>query len=230
MKLIVREDYNECSRYLADRFEEVIRRKPDAFLGLATGSSPEGMYRYLCEDHRKGLIDLSAVSTINLDEYAGLPREHDQSFGYYMDRHFFSKVNIDERNIHLINGAGDISEEISRYEELLAEINAVSDYCRYSTLKAIVETCLLTQEEKVKLCDVVSASRAQYIETSTGFSAGGATVVDTELLAKNMRGLTLVKAAGGIRSLADALAMIEAGATRLGTSAGVKIMQELDAQ
>lgn len=82
MKLIVREDYNECSRYLADRFEEVIRRKPDAFLGLATGSSPEGMYRYLCEDHRKGLIDLSTVSTINLDEYAGLSREHDQSFGY----------------------------------------------------------------------------------------------------------------------------------------------------
>ena len=121
MKLIVREDYNECSRYLADRFEEVIRRKPDAFLGLATGSSPEGMYRYLCEDHRKGLIDLSAVSTINLDEYAGLSREHDQSFGYYMDRHFFSKVNIDGRNIHLINGAGDISDEISRYEELLAE-------------------------------------------------------------------------------------------------------------
>ena len=80
MKLIVKEDYMESSRYLADLFEEVIREKPDALLGLATGSSPEGLYSCLCEDYQNGKIDLAQVSTINLDEYAGLPREHDQSF------------------------------------------------------------------------------------------------------------------------------------------------------
>ena len=120
MKLIVKEDYMESSRYLADLFEEVIREKPDALLGLATGSSPEGLYSCLCEDYQNGKIDLAQVSTINLDEYAGLPREHDQSFGFYMDRHFFSKVNVREENIHLINGAGDIQEEIRKYEEYLA--------------------------------------------------------------------------------------------------------------
>ena len=133
------------------------------------------------------------------------------------------------------DGANEISMVINigmvkekRYADVLAEINAVSDYCRYSTLKAIVETCLLTQEEKVKLCDVVSASRAQYIETSTGFSAGGATVGDTELLAKNMRGLTLVKAAGGIESLEEAEALLTAGAHRIGSEKIVKIAKQIE--
>ena len=112
--------------------------------------------------------------------------------------------------------------------DVLAEINAVSDACRFSTLKVIVETCLLTEEEKVKMCDVVSASRAQYIKTSTGFSTGGATLADVELFAKHMRGLTLIKAAGGISSLEDAANFIRAGACRLGTSKIVKIVKQME--
>ena len=101
--------------------------------------------------------------------------------------------------IDMVINVGMVKEK--RYADVLAEINAVSDACRYSTLKVIVEACLLTEEEKVKMCDVVSASRAQYIKTSTGFSTGGATLADVELFSKHMRGLTRIKAAGGIKSL-----------------------------
>ena len=94
--------------------------------------------------------------------------------------------------IDMVVNIGMIKEK--RYEDVLAEINAVSRSCRYSVLKVIVEACLLTEEEKIKMCDVVSASQAQYIKTSTGFSTGGATLADVELFAAHMRGLTLIKA------------------------------------
>jgi deoxyribose-phosphate aldolase len=128
--------------------------------------------------------------------------------------------------IDMVVNIGMIKEK--RYADILAEINAVSDACRYSTLKVIVETCLLTEEEKIKMCEVVSASRAGYIKTSTGFSTGGATLADVELFAKHMRGLTLIKAAGGISSLEDAAAFIRAGAHRLGTSKIVKIVKQME--
>jgi deoxyribose-phosphate aldolase len=128
--------------------------------------------------------------------------------------------------IDMVANIGMIKEK--RYEEVLAEINAVSRACRYSTLKVIVETCLLTEEEKIKMCDVVSASQAQYIKTSTGFSSGGATLADVELFAKHMRGLTLIKAAGGIADLDDAAAFLEAGAHRLGTSKIVKQIKKTE--
>jgi deoxyribose-phosphate aldolase len=126
--------------------------------------------------------------------------------------------------IDMVVNLGMVKEQ--RYADVLAEINAVSWACRYSVLKVIIETCLLTEEEKVKMCDVVSASQAQYIKTSTGFAGGGATLEDVKLLAKHMRGLTLVKAAGGIASLGEAEAFIEAGASRLGTSRIVKQVKE----
>lgn len=128
--------------------------------------------------------------------------------------------------IDMVINIGMVKEK--RYADVLEEINAVSDACRYSTLKVIVEACLLTEEEKVKMCDVVSASRAQYIKTSTGFSAGGATLADVELFAKHMRGLTRIKAAGGIASLEDAAAFLRAGAHRLGTSRIVKIVKQME--
>ena len=128
--------------------------------------------------------------------------------------------------IDMVANIGMIKEK--RYADVLAEINAVSRACRYSTLKVIVETCLLTEEEKVKMCDVVSASQAQYIKTSTGFSTGGATLADVELFTAHMRGLTQIKAAGGIASLEDAEAFIEAGASRLGTSRIVKLIKQTE--
>lgn len=128
--------------------------------------------------------------------------------------------------IDMVVNIGMIKEK--RYADVLAEINAVSRACRFSTLKVIVEACLLTEEEKIKMCDVVSASQAGYIKTSTGFSTGGATIADVELFAAHMRGLTLIKAAGGISSLEDAAAFIRAGAYRLGTSKIVKIVKEME--
>ncbi len=121
MKLIVTESYEESSRVLADMFEEVITKKSDAVLGLATGSSPVGLYRYLVQDYKAGKLDFSKIHTINLDEYEGLSRSHEQSFGYFMDKHLFSEVNLKEENIMLVDGAGDMEEQIKRYDDFLEE-------------------------------------------------------------------------------------------------------------
>ena len=91
----------------------------------------------------------------------------------------------------------------------------------------IIETCLLTDEEKVRVCQIAKEVGADFVKTSTGFSTGGATVHDVELMRKTVGPEMGVKASGGVRTLADALAMIEAGASRLGASAGVKIIEAL---
>ena len=109
------------------------------------------------------------------------------------------------------------------YDELLDEIKAIKAACGGKLLKVIIETCLLTDEEKVKMCEIVSASGADYIKTSTGFSIGGATPADVKLFAENISPELKIKAAGGIASLADAEDFINLGASRLGTSRIVKI-------
>ena len=110
---------------------------------------------------------------------------------------------------------------------ILYEINAVKDACRGKLLKVIVETCLLTQDEKVRMCRVVSESRADYIKTSTGFSSGGATFEDIALFREHVWGGTKIKAAGGIKTLEDAEHFLSLGADRLGTSRVVKIAKSL---
>ena len=105
-----------------------------------------------------------------------------------------------------------------RYSDILDEINAVKEKIGDRILKVIIETCLLTDDEKIKMCEIVSESKADYIKTSTGFSSGGATLRDVELMCRSVTVATLVKAAGGIASLEDAEAFIKAGAARLGTS------------
>ncbi|MBQ4052576.1 MAG: deoxyribose-phosphate aldolase [Clostridia bacterium] len=131
------------------------------------------------------------------------------------------------------NGADEIDMVINigwvkdrRWDDLLAEIRAVKEACNGKLLKVIIETCLLTDGEKVELCRIVSASGADYIKTSTGFSTGGATREDVALFAAHVTGETKIKAAGGIRSLQDAKDFIELGASRLGTSAVVKLVKE----
>lgn len=95
-------------------------------------------------------------------------------------------------------------------------------------LKVIVETCLLTKEEKIRLAEIVSKSNADFIKTSTGFSTSGATFEDVELFAEHISGETKIKAAGGISSIADAERFIELGADRLGTSKIIKIVKEMN--
>ena len=128
------------------------------------------------------------------------------------------------------NGADEVDMVINigwakegKWDEITAEIAAIKASCKGRLLKVIIETCLLTDEEKIALCKCVSDSGADYIKTSTGFSTAGATFHDVELFAKHVAPHVKIKAAGGISSLADAEKFIELGASRLGTSRIVKI-------
>ena len=130
------------------------------------------------------------------------------------------------------NGADEIDMVINlgwvkdrEYDLVLNEIKEVKKACRGKLLKVIIETCLLSDKEKIKLCSVVADAGADYIKTSTGFSTGGATFCDVELMRKNSPSSLKVKAAGGISSMEDAKKMIELGADRLGTSRIVKIVK-----
>ena len=134
------------------------------------------------------------------------------------------------------NGADEIDMVINigllkdrRYDELLGEIKAVKESCGGRILKVIIETCLLTTEEKIKMCEIVSESGADFIKTSTGFSTGGATREDIALFKENVGNNLKIKAAGGIASLKDAEDMINLGAERLGTSRIVKIIKNEEA-
>ena len=128
------------------------------------------------------------------------------------------------------NGADEIDTVINigklkegLYDEILAELKALKEVCGNKILKVIIETCLLTEEEKIKMCEIVTLSGADFIKTSTGFSTGGATKEDIALFAKYVGKGVKIKAAGGISSLADAEDFIKLGAERLGTSRIVKI-------
>lgn len=112
-------------------------------------------------------------------------------------------------------------------EELVErDIRAVVDAAKGKALtKVIIETCLLTDEEKVRACEIAARAGADFVKTSTGFSTGGATVEDVALMRKTVGDKLGVKASGGVRNLEDMMKMIEAGATRIGTSSGVKIME-----
>ncbi len=133
------------------------------------------------------------------------------------------------------NGADEIDMVINigwlkdkKYDLLLDEIKQIKAACGGKILKVIIETCLLTDEEKVKMCEIVSKSGADFIKTSTGFSTAGATREDVEIFAKNVEPHLNIKAAGGISSLEDAKDFMDLGATRLGTSRIVKIVKALE--
>lgn len=115
-----------------------------------------------------------------------------------------------------------------KYDNLLEEIKSVKRSCGNKILKVIIETCLLTDEEKIKMCEIVSASGAEYIKTSTGFSVSGATKEDVALLKKHSAPHLKVKAAGGIKTLKDAEDFINLGASRLGTSRIVSLVKEME--
>lgn len=130
------------------------------------------------------------------------------------------------------NGADEIDMVINigmlkdkKYNEILEEINQIKEACCGRLLKVIIETCLLTEKEKIKMCEIVSNSEADFIKTSTGFSTAGATIEDIILFKKYMKPGKGIKAAGGISSFEDAEKFIENGATRLGTSRLIKIMK-----
>ena len=135
------------------------------------------------------------------------------------------------------NGADEIDMVINigwvkdgLYDQVLQEIRQVKEACGGKLLKVIIETCLLTEEEKVEMCRVVSQSGAEYIKTSTGFGGGGATRADVALFRANVEPHVKIKAAGGISSLDDARDFMALGASRLGTSRIVKAVKDMENQ
>jgi len=130
--------------------------------------------------------------------------------------------------LDMVINVGSLKEK--KYGDILREIKALRDIASEKILKVIVETCLLTDEEKIRMCGIVSEAGADFIKTSTGFSTGGATFADVELFARHKSPELKIKAAGGISSLADAERFIELGASRLGTSRIVKIVKAAESE
>ena len=135
------------------------------------------------------------------------------------------------------NGAEEVDMVINlgwvkdqKWDALLEEIKAIKAACKGKLLKVIIETCYLTDEEKIKMCEIVSASGAEYIKTSTGFGTGGATREDVALFAKHVAPHVKIKAAGGIANIQDAKDFIALGASRLGTSRIVKAVKAMEEQ
>lgn len=147
-----------------------------------------------------------------------------------------SVSKADEARNAVRNGADEIDMVINigflksgMYDEALKDIREVRKATEGKTLKVIIETCLLTDEEKRKACELSEEAGADFVKTSTGFSTGGATVEDVALMKSVVGDRLRVKASGGIRDYKTAKAMIEAGASRIGASAGVRIVEEQNA-
>lgn len=136
----------------------------------------------------------------------------------------------------IANGASEIDMVINvgwlkdkKYDLITEEIRILKAACGDKILKVIIETCLLEEEEKIKMCEIVTEAGADYIKTSTGFSSGGATFEDVELFARHVGPQVKIKAAGGITSMEDARRFLELGADRLGTSRIIKLLKKEEA-
>ena len=126
MKIIRTKNYEEMSLEAAKIMAAQIVLKPNAVLGLATGSSPIGLYDNLVKWNENGDLDFSAIRSVNLDEYCGLDGSNDQSYRYFMDTHLFNRVNIDKANTNVPNGkAADYAAEGARYDELIASLGGI---------------------------------------------------------------------------------------------------------
>ena len=126
MRIIVCENYEEVSKKAAQMILSQVTLKPNSVLGLATGSTPIGMYENLVKLNKNGDIDFSEVRTFNLDEYYKLPKESDQSYHYFMYKNLFDHININPENIHIPNGmTADVDAECERYDKLIKEAGGV---------------------------------------------------------------------------------------------------------
>ncbi len=126
MKIIKAKDYNDMSRKAANVISAQVIMKPGCVLGLATGSTPIGTYAQLVEWYQKGDLDFSEVTTVNLDEYKGLPRDNDQSYYYFMNHHLFSKVNVDPARTFLPDGMEpDSGKACSDYNKVIADAGGI---------------------------------------------------------------------------------------------------------
>ena len=118
-KIIICDNYEEISRKAFAVIRDLVVENPKAILGLATGSSPVGMYKLMIEDHHKNGTSYKDVITFNLDEYLGIPKDHSQSYYTFMHENLFKGLDIKEENIHIPSGEGDLDQQAAKYEELL---------------------------------------------------------------------------------------------------------------
>lgn len=126
MRVIIEQDYEAMSRRAASIVAELMGKKPDAVLGLATGSTPIGLYRELIRRHQEEKLDFSRVTTFNLDEYEGLPAGHPQSYHHFMDEHLFNAVNLKRKRIHLLDGlAQDAAQECASFEKRIRKSGGI---------------------------------------------------------------------------------------------------------
>ena len=161
-------------------------------------------------------------NSIRICTVIGFPNGYNKTIIKCFEASQAVKDGADE--IDMVINIGMIKEK--RYDDILKEINGVKENCKDKILKVIIETCLLTDEEKIKMCEIVSNSNADFIKTSTGFSKSGATFDDIKLFKSHITNGKKIKAAGGISSIADAEKFINFGADRLGTSRIVKIVKK----
>ncbi len=208
---------NKCDHTLLKQTatrEEIIKLCDEAKrFGTASVCIPP-CYVKLASDYLKGAVKVCTV--------IGFPNGNNTIESKVFETADAVKNGTDE--IDMVINIGELKAGNTKY--VLDEIIAVRNACQGKILKVIIETCLLTEEEKIKMCAVVSESGADYIKTSTGFSTGGATVEDIKLFAKYITNGLKIKAAGGIAAISDAEEFINLGASRLGTSRIVKIAIE----
>lgn len=122
MEVIIKDNYEEVSQLAAEYLINTVKSKNNAVLGLPTGSTPMGMYRIVIETYKDNNISFKDVTTFNLDEYVGLDKNHESSYSYYMDKNFFSHIDIKKENTYIPNGvAKDMEEECNLYENLIRE-------------------------------------------------------------------------------------------------------------
>lgn len=126
MKVVVTKDYTEMCKQASRIFAAQITLKPDSVLGLATGSTPVGMYKELIQMYNENRVDFSKVKTVNLDEYAGLSGDNDQSYRYFMNHNLFDHININKENTNVPNGtASDLEAECAHYEQVVESMGGV---------------------------------------------------------------------------------------------------------
>ena len=201
---------------------------------LVKQESTWAQIKEICDDGRKyqcASVCIPASYVRQAAEYVGNDLKICTVIGF-PNGYSTTAVKVFETEDAIRNGADEIDMVINigwvkdqKWDDLLAEIKAVKESCQGRILKVIVEACLLTEEEKIKMCELVTASGADYIKTSTGFSTGGATREDVALMVKHVGPGVKVKAAGGITSLKDAEDFLTLGADRLGTSRIVKLVK-----
>lgn len=126
MKVLIEKDYESMSKVASQIFIEAIKQKPDIILGLATGSTPKGMYKEIIRYHKEECLDFSKVTTFNLDEYIGLSHDHPSSYGYYMDHQLFNHINIHRENVYIPNGkAENLDKHCKEYDQTILNFGGI---------------------------------------------------------------------------------------------------------